>query len=235
MKKILVIAMVLVLVFALAVTAFASSGATVSTSMDSKTGKVTITVKAGADTYTSVVDFEKNTTKTHSVGGYDVKVEYNGNGVKSATIVSLPVGLPNNGKEPLRPNEYDGEIRDQYNNANFHCNAFGGNGRVWTTYGKEVTQKLQDTLYFVKTDLRAPQSVASKDTTWLLDNEQLARVFVCEVCGSDQWISFSNNSGVPDGKNIQITHPGQDITIVKQWFMNNPKSFYEIEKTDKYG
>jgi len=44
---------------------------------------------------------------------------------------------------------------------------------------------------------------------------------VCPVCGSTQWITFSNNSGVPDGKNIQMQHPGENFTIVKNWEKNN--------------
>jgi len=125
-----------------------------------------------------------------------------------------------------------------YNNANFHCNAINGNGRVWTTLGKDYTQQMNDVLTFERTDLRAPQSVASKDTTWLLVNratqdpimsangkkiegwketDPKAEMFICEQCGSQQWVSFSNNSGEPDGKNIQITHPGKNIEIVKVW------------------
>ena len=42
-------------------------------------------------------------------------------------------------------------------------------------------------------------------------------MFICEQCGSQLWVSFSNNSGEPDGKNIQITHPGKPIEIVKVW------------------
>jgi len=215
-----------------------ASAPTVSAEYDKKTDNVTIIVNDNGQKTTAVVKYEKNATKEYTVGAYTVKIEYNGSGVKSAKIVSAPVvnpGAANNGNSGgLIPNKYDGEIRDQYNNANFHCNAFSGNGRVWTTYGKEVTQKLQDTLYFKNTDLRAPQS-ANKDTTWLLDNKQLKRIFTCEECGSTQWISYSNNSGVPDGKNIQITHPGEDITVVKKWIMNNDRSHYEIEKVDKYG
>jgi len=125
-----------------------------------------------------------------------------------------------------------------YNNANFHCNAINGNGRVWTTLGKDYTQQMNDILTFERTDLRAPQSVAGKDTTWLLINratqepvmsangkkiegwivtDPSAEMFICEQCGSQLWISYSNNSGEPDGKNIQITHPGKEIEIIKVW------------------
>jgi len=44
-----------------------------------------------------------------------------------------------------------------------------------------------------------------------------AEMFICEQCGSQLWVSFSNNSGEPDGKNIQINHPGKNIEIAKVW------------------
>jgi len=48
-----------------------------------------------------------------------------------------------------------------------------------------------------------------------------AEMFICEQCGSQLWVSFSNNSGEPDGKNIQINHPGRNIEIVKVWLDAN--------------
>lgn len=51
---------------------------------------VTITVKDGSKTFTSIVAFAKNTTKTYAFNGYTVEVIYNGNGVKSAAVVSRP-------------------------------------------------------------------------------------------------------------------------------------------------
>jgi hypothetical protein len=44
---------------------------------------------------------------------------------------------------------------------------------------------------------------------------------VCPICGSTLWITFSNNSGEPDGKNIQMQHPGENFTILKFWEKNN--------------
>lgn len=69
-----------------------SSGVPTSMSaMAVKSGdSVTITVKDGTKTFTSVVTFAKNTTKTYAFNGYTVEVIYNGNGVKSAAVVSRP-------------------------------------------------------------------------------------------------------------------------------------------------
>ena len=41
------------------------------------------------------------------------------------------------------------------------------------------------------------------DNCWLLANQT---DYECPKCGSTVWVSYSNKSGVPDGKNIQLTH-----------------------------
>ncbi|MCL1975477.1 MAG: hypothetical protein FWG61_04865, partial [Firmicutes bacterium] len=51
---------------------------------------VTITIKDGTTVLaTQVVQFAKNTTQTYNVNGYTVQIEYNGSGVKSASINSI--------------------------------------------------------------------------------------------------------------------------------------------------
>lgn len=42
------------------------------------------------------------------------------------------------------------------------------------------------------------------DVRWELEST----AYVCPECGKTDWISFSNMSGVPNGKNIQVTHKG---------------------------
>ena len=39
-------------------------------------------------------------------------------------------------------------------------------------------------------------------TTWELVGDE----YVCPNCGRTDWISYSNNNGVPDGKNVQLVH-----------------------------
>ena len=69
-------------------TASASNNNSAPTVNATKNGDdVTITV----GTVTLTVKFEKNASKNYSLdGGYEVKIEYNGNGVKSATAVKWP-------------------------------------------------------------------------------------------------------------------------------------------------
>ena len=99
-KKIIALVITIVMVLAAAVPAVAA-GPTVTTSM--KGNDVTITVKDGNDTYTKTVAFAKNTTQTYDVDGYTVKVEYNGGGVKNATIVSVPSANENNDEDTTQP------------------------------------------------------------------------------------------------------------------------------------
>jgi len=83
-----------------------------------------------------------------------------------------------------------GEIVDvAVDNAGFHCNAFGGNGEV------DIDNYAPGTmLQFERIDA----------TTWRLVSD----IYVCPKCGSNEWISFSNKDGIPDGHNIQLYHPG---------------------------
>jgi len=223
MKKFLALLLTIAMVFSVAAFTLAAN-ASVSTKVDNK--NVTITIKDGADTINKVVPLEKNVVKTYLLGDndeYEVKVEFNGNGVKSAIIVVTPplspappsAGLPNNGGSNGQENFYGASTVTQYNNANFHCNA-DGNGRVWTTLGKNVTQKLAVPLHFKANTDKPVSNQANKATAWDLVHDN---VYICEECGSSSWVTFSNNSGVPDGGNIQMNHPGDDYIIEKEWIM----------------
>jgi len=63
------------------------------------------------------------------------------------------------------------------------------------------------------------------DTTiWeLMTNDDI----VCKKCGRTDWVTYSNNSGVIDGKNIQVEHPpiGE---IIKVWVDGNPEEIVAL-------
>ena len=185
-------------------------------------------------------------------GDYVVAVVTNGSGVKSASIKSAPaVGAPvpavaapaapnnngnngngNNGNGSAGKtdigNSFDNNINGtayysvDNDNPQFHCNTFGGNGRVWPSPlgNMALTQKNKqskslkfdrydkETWMLVNPNGGAPTDYNKKDSNYH---------FICPECGSDQWITFSNQSGVPDGKNIQMQHPTVGIEIVKKW------------------
>jgi len=88
----------------------------------------------------------------------------------------------------LADGEEDPEIIEiTLNNAGFHCGAGQGNGRVRP---EGYTKGLQ--VSFERID----------ETTWKLVGD----AYVCPKCGRTEWVSYSNKSGIPDGKNIQLTH-----------------------------
>lgn len=97
------------------------------------------------------------------------------------------------------PEAYIGDrIEANVLNAGFHCNTFGGNGRVWVkAYDDkyEAAKKAKDKGVW-------EDFIYIGDNAWLLDTDE----YECPNCGSKQWLSYSNKSGVPDGKNIQLTH-----------------------------
>jgi hypothetical protein len=87
-----------ILVFALVIGCFAAmplktnadgNGPVVTTSL--KGNVVTITVIDGSQTYTGFGTYVKNGGQTVDVDGYIVVLEYNGSGVKSAKVTSVPV------------------------------------------------------------------------------------------------------------------------------------------------
>jgi len=141
-----------------------------------------------------------------------------------AVVMILAFAIPalaadgNNGNGNNKiTNEYEegASIKQDFNNAQFHCNAVGGNGRVWPIDPVDM-KKFDGKLTFTKAD----------GTRWDLSKVEDKKgvelgMVVCPECGSTMWITFSNNSGEPDGKNIQMQHPGENITIIKNWDKNN--------------
>jgi len=87
----------------------------------------------------------------------------------------------------------DGDIA--INDARFHCNANGGNGRVWVLGGISYQSKSID---LVLTRIGDTQFKALKAKNGI--------DLTC-VCGSSEWVTFSNNSGNLNGKNVQMQHP----------------------------
>jgi len=74
----------------------------------------------------------------------------------------------------------------------FHCNVPSGNGAV-TVPGYIKGSVLPLVKVFEE----------GKNHVWLLASED----YVCPKCGGNEWVHFSNNSGVPNGNNVQLNHP----------------------------
>ena len=118
------------------------------------------------------------------------------------------------------------------NNANFHCNDIEGeNGRVWPvltalglTDGKANNGNNKNKLTIT---LRVNRVGTS--TTWKLaaaNKDGIAQNNIkCPACGRTDWITFSNNSGVPNGNNVQFQHDGPSrrwITIKVTYHLDIP-------------
>jgi hypothetical protein len=93
------------------------------------------------------------------------------------------------------------------NNANFHCNDIEGeNGRVWpdlTAFGVVDGKGNGGGNNKNKTSEKFNVIRVGSSTTWKLDD-----TVVCPSCGRPDWITFSNNSGTPNGNNVQFQHTG---------------------------
>jgi len=111
----------------------------------------------------------------------------------------------------LADDEGDPEIIETtLNNAGFHCGAAQGNGRVRPdgySNGQQVS--------FERID----------ETTWKLVGDD----YICPKCGRTEWVSYSNKSGTPDGKNIQLTHISESpVTFVPLNLLVTKESSHEL-------
>ena len=121
------------------------------------------------------------------------------------------------GKDPVPPQlTFDFEK----NNANFHCNDIEGeNGRVWPEIGDSKSANGNN-----KTKTTEVFTVTREDgttTKWTLSN-----VVECPACGRTEWVTFSNNSGVPNGNNVQFQHPAPSkkyVTIKVIYHLDIPQ------------
>ena len=120
------------------------------------------------------------------------------------------------------------------NNANFHCNDIegGGNGRVWpnleafgVTDGKgngngNNKNKTVEQFEVVRVD----------GTKW-----RLTQPVICPECGSTDWVTFSNNSGAPNGNNVQFQHTAPTkrwITVTVIYYLDIPECEFVCVNAD---
>jgi hypothetical protein len=104
----------------------------------------------------------------------------------------------------------------------FHCNNASGNGATSVEYtgddlaiqnsigkikkqpaGSMVVQKGDQKDIFGTKTFPITLDRVGTTTTWNLLTEDI----VCETCGRNDWVTYSNNNGVINGKNIQANHP----------------------------
>jgi len=105
----------------------------------------------------------------------------------------------------------------------FHCNALNGNGQTSVEYVggvaavndsiAKIKKQPAGSLVVLKGDQKDifgtktyPITIVKVDGTTMW-NLITGTDIVCETCGRTDWVTYSNNSGVPNGKNIQAHHP----------------------------
>jgi len=115
----------------------------------------------------------------------------------------------------------------------FHCGTSGGNGRVWPyQYPRESEKKPREEFQLIleRMDekvwrLRNDENLAAFIQAYYGESGKTddgATTVICPVCGYDVWVSYSNQSGVPDGVNVQLTHMAPELLIKKYWEDKNP-------------
>ena len=99
-----------------------------------------------------------------------------------------------------------GQIVTWVDGFGFHCNTFGGNGRT-DIIVNGITLGGQNVNHHGIGSAQNPVDIQNiiGTTLWNLLRDDI----VCATCGSTAWITFSNNSGVPNGRNIQVHHPAK--------------------------
>ena len=91
----------------------------------------------------------------------------------------------------------------------FHCGTNGGNGKTYLAgYAKDFGK------YDKKTGAGVISLTRNADDPKAWDAVVPAgEAWACLACGSAEWVSYSNKSGVPDGKNIQLFHPAKGAPV----------------------
>jgi len=113
--------------------------------------------------------------------------------------------------------------------AGFHCNDGNGNGSV----SPPIPVAYQTFDNNGKVVYVYPVNRVNNTTSWELDDSDGKNAIVCPACGRTDWVTYSNNSGVPDGKNAQFKHlpvkpepkpePTKQVNIKVIYYLSIPK------------
>jgi len=114
----------------------------------------------------------------------------------------------------------------------FHCNDIEGNGNGKTYIeGKDKDYGKFDKKTGAGLIQLAPAPGDTTGKIWV----PVGKLGKCTTCGRSDWVSFSNKSGTPDGKNIQLQHPGPSkryITITVIYNLEVPACEFACVNAD---
>jgi len=186
----------------------ASANPSVSAAFNKNAKTVTITVCGESETFTGITN---NTTTNFIVNGWEVNVTAKND---AAVVNSVKALAP---AEVTPPSDENGgntgsglrvvEIEQSWSKTTFHCNTFNGKARVWPQVGP-YNKNSDGKIFLVLEEIPGTTLWSLIDVKDAMGNS--LGVPECpgkhQFCGSHEWVSFSNNSGLPDGKNIQLQH-----------------------------
>lgn len=239
-RKFLSWALVLVMVFALAIPAMAADEPNIKAVMTGNGAKAALTVIVNG-TESEPLIWSNNNTTVVELNGYVVSVAIKGNKVDKVTweVIAVSDPIPDSDVKDTEtgaaviftePDIGGGGKTDGFeeetelpkvivpvNDALFHCNNDGGNGRVWinswtSDLNAAVAAAAAKGLKKASVGLEFTQA-GDDAKRWILNTTE----YVCPKCGRTDWISFSNKSGVPNGKNIQLQHIKLDQPPAPKW------------------
>ena len=209
---------------------FGATGPDIAAKYDKGAKTVTVTVNGVTEKVTNV---NNNSTVTVEVNGWKITLDAKNDvaTIKSkeqltpAEILAddvIATVLSNDGIDGLKTFR----MEQTWNKTTYHCGYDQGGPRVVPTIYTglpelDVTKLKNNTKIWLNL-VEVPGT-----TKWELVSVEINGAIytdpVCPICGSTEWVSFSNNSGVPDGKNMQLCHKAHPtITIVKNWTDDNP-------------
>jgi hypothetical protein len=173
----------------------------------------------------SNLPWSNNNSRTYEVNGYNVTVFVRGGTAVVQLVVAAampeeyaPVVLdeieeipePNSPTPSNNQTAVDPETRFWRDGFGFHCNTFGGNGRTAVTINGQLFRANNQNDNGRNPLMHSWLDRVGMTTTWTL---RTLTDIVCETCGSMEWITYSNNSGVINGRNIQANHPPAVATL----------------------
>ena len=120
-------------------------------------------------------------------------------GIAIAVLLTLTLALP------VMANPEDTTL--WVRGFGFHCNHDGNNGITYVYVNGELREGNNVGTHNVgSVDFPITLNRVGTTNYWSLKTDAV----VCATCGSTEWISFSNQDGIPNGSNIRAQHPEAD-------------------------
>ena len=226
-----------VMIVGLMAPALATDGPVWSVEFDKNAKAVVVTVDGVKASFTN---WKNNQADEYTVNGYVVSVTVKGNAIDKKALVGPvsppaappPADVPAGSPSPTPSNTQivtGTDTRFWRDGFGFHCNATNGNGRTNVTINGKVYKSNDQNDNGKDSAMHSNLVRVGTTTLWNLLKDDI----VCATCGSTEWVTYSNNSGVINGKNPQVHHRAY-AEIVKTWADENPNDLVAVFDIYKY-